>query len=107
MIREQRWKSGKTQAALAQQVGVRAQQIQKYESGINRVPASRLWQIANVLGTTMSVFFVGLKAQSEEANAVPLQLAEEIEFAELSGKLSVEKREKLLALARAIVDGRT
>ena len=49
-LRERRWMLGATQQQIADQVGIKFQQIQKYESGANRVSASRLWDIAAVLG---------------------------------------------------------
>lgn len=63
-IRHRRWMNGTTQQQLAEQVGIKFQQIQKYETGMNRVSASRLWDIANVLGVPVSFFFEGLDAQS-------------------------------------------
>ncbi|MBE0412508.1 helix-turn-helix transcriptional regulator [Yoonia sp.] len=62
-IRHRRWMNGTTQQQLAEQVGIKFQQIQKYETGMNRVSASRLWDIANVLHVPVSFFFEGLDAQ--------------------------------------------
>jgi len=45
-IRHRRWMNGTTQQQLAERVGIKFQQIQKYETGMNRVSASRLWDIA-------------------------------------------------------------
>lgn len=42
---------------LAQQLGISPQQLQKYESGINRITAGKLVEIANVLDIEMSDFF--------------------------------------------------
>jgi transcriptional regulator with XRE-family HTH domain len=49
-----------TQRQLAGQVGIKSQQIQKYEIGANRVSASRLWDIADSLGVPILFFFEGL-----------------------------------------------
>jgi transcriptional regulator with XRE-family HTH domain len=59
-IRHRRWLLGMTQQQLAEQVGIKFQQIQKYETGANRVSASRLWDIADRLGVPVSFFFEGL-----------------------------------------------
>ena len=48
-IRQRRWLTGMTQQRLAELVGIKFQQIQKYETGANRVSASRLWDIAFAL----------------------------------------------------------
>jgi len=65
-IRHRRWMNGTTQQQLAEAVGIKFQQIQKYETGMNRVSASRLWDIANVLNVHVSFFFEGLD-ESERA----------------------------------------
>ena len=62
-IRHRRWMSGTTQQQLAENVGIKFQQIQKYETGMNRVSASRLWDISNVLGVPVAFFFEGYDAQ--------------------------------------------
>lgn len=59
-IRTRRMERGKSQSDLAGAIGVRFQQIQKYESGVNRVSASRLWAIADALATPIEYFFDGL-----------------------------------------------
>lgn len=66
-IRHRRWMVGVTQQQLADKVGIKFQQIQKYETGMNRVSASRLWDIADALDVPVSFFFEGLAG---EASAV-------------------------------------
>lgn len=56
-IRQRRWLVGMTQQTLANAVGIKFQQIQKYETGANRVSASRLWEIAVALSVSLSYFF--------------------------------------------------
>ena len=48
---------GLSQTALAQQLGVSFQQVQKYETGQNRISASRLHRVATVLATSVEHFF--------------------------------------------------
>ena len=48
-----------TQQQLGEAVGIKFQQIQKYETGMNRVSASRLWDIADALDVSVSFFFEG------------------------------------------------
>jgi len=48
---------GLSQTALAQQLGVSFQQVQKYETGQNRISASRLHRVATVLATSVEAFF--------------------------------------------------
>lgn len=48
---------GLSQTALAQKLGISFQQVQKYETGQNRISASRLHRTATVLGTSVETFF--------------------------------------------------
>jgi transcriptional regulator with XRE-family HTH domain len=66
IIRQIRRDAGMTQQHLAEQVGVKFQQIQKYETGANRVSASRLWEIARVLDTPVHEFFETYKCTQRE-----------------------------------------
>jgi transcriptional regulator with XRE-family HTH domain len=58
-IRIERLARGLSQTALANQLGVTFQQVQKYEKGVNRVGAGRLTKIAEVLGIDVGTFFGG------------------------------------------------
>jgi transcriptional regulator with XRE-family HTH domain len=57
-----RWRRrllGLSQSNLADLIGVRYQQIQKYEAAINRLSAARLWTLACALGVTVQYFYEG------------------------------------------------
>lgn len=56
-LREQRCYAGLSQTALAGCVGITFQQLQKYELAVNRVSASRLWDMAEVLGAPVEQGF--------------------------------------------------
>lgn len=56
-IRTRRLLIGMNQETLAGRLGLTFQQVQKYEGGANRVSASRLSQIAEILGVTIDYFF--------------------------------------------------
>ncbi len=59
-IRERRTMLGLTQQQLADLIGVTYQQAHKYERGINRVSAGRLYEISQALGVEISFFYEGL-----------------------------------------------
>src|ERR1700747_3556137 len=63
-IREGSIMLGLTQQQLAEMIGVTYQQAHKYERGINRVSAGRLFEIARGLSVPVSYFFEGLDNQS-------------------------------------------
>jgi transcriptional regulator with XRE-family HTH domain len=60
-LRQRRRSLGFTQQQIAEAVGVRFQQIQKYECGANRISAARLWLLAKALDTPVGAFFDGLE----------------------------------------------
>jgi transcriptional regulator with XRE-family HTH domain len=59
-IRQRRIMLGLTQQQMAELIGVTYQQAHKYEKGINRIAAGRLYTIAQALGVDVSFFFAGL-----------------------------------------------
>ncbi len=63
-LRLRRRTLGLTQQQLAAAVGVRFQQIQKYESGHSRMSAVRLWQLAGPLSVGLDYFFEGLSSDA-------------------------------------------
>jgi transcriptional regulator with XRE-family HTH domain len=78
-IRIERLARGLSQTALANQLGVTFQQVQKYEKGVNRVGAGRLTKIAQVLGIEVGTFFSGkdilaTEDKKEGGEASPLKL---------------------------------
>jgi transcriptional regulator with XRE-family HTH domain len=66
-VRERRIMLGLTQQQLADLIGVTYQQAHKYERGINRVSAGRLYEIAQVLSVPVGYFFDGLDGQDTRA----------------------------------------
>jgi len=56
---------GLTQDALASMIDITRQQIQKYETGVNRLPVSRLIQIACALGYEPSAFLQGIESAED------------------------------------------
>lgn len=60
---------GMSQEAIGKQIGVTFQQIQKYERGINRMGASRLYDFAKALGVQVSYFFEGFGDYALDDNA--------------------------------------
>ncbi|MBT8457694.1 MAG: helix-turn-helix transcriptional regulator [Rhodobacteraceae bacterium] len=108
-IRHRRWMVGMTQQQLAEKVGIKFQQIQKYETGMNRVSASRLWDIADTLGVSVSFFFDGLSggATPDDAGALPQDLMADKEALELVRSyyaIPEAQRRRLFDLARALSD---
>jgi transcriptional regulator with XRE-family HTH domain len=107
-VRQRRWMLGMTQQQLAERVGIKFQQIQKYETGMNRVSASRLWDIAEALDVAVSYFFEGLEGEVAAAafSATP-DLTVDREAMELVRSyyaIPELQRRRLFELARSLSD---
>jgi len=108
-IRHRRWLVGMTQQQLADQVGIKFQQIQKYETGANRVSASRLWAIAKSLQVDISFFFEGIEGDEAqvEAGVAPSDVLSDKEAMELLRSyyaIPENQRRRLFDLARVLSD---
>src|SRR6266545_1294152 len=62
-IRMRRKELGISQEKLADALGLTFQQVQKYERAANRVSASKLWEVARALNTSISYFYEGLSVE--------------------------------------------
>ncbi len=65
-IRLRRTLLGMSQERLGEALGLTFQQVQKYEGGANRVSASRLSRVADILGVPISYFFADLDTAAAE-----------------------------------------
>ena len=63
-VRERRATLGMSQGKLANALGISFQQIQKYEVGMDRVMASRLWDIAEALEVDVTYFFESIQKRA-------------------------------------------
>jgi len=102
-VRQRRWVLGMTQQQLANAVGIKFQQIQKYETGANRVSASRLWDIAEALGVPVAFFFEGLDTQGPaSAQGDPLTDKEALDLVRAYYAIPEAQRRGLLDLAQVM-----
>ena len=105
-IRHRRWMTGMTQQKLADAVGIKFQQIQKYETGMNRVSASRLYDIATALEVPVSFFFDGMEEEQAAASeALPGNILSDREALDLLRSyyaLPENQRKQLFELARVM-----
>ena len=99
-LRQRRRSLGLTQQQIAEAVGVRFQQIQKYECGANRVSAARLWRIATALEVPVNYFFEGL---SDQPVMIPGPTRDEsADLVRTYHALGERPRRRLLDLARTL-----
>lgn len=113
-VRHRRWMVGMTQQQLAEAVGIKFQQIQKYETGMNRVSASRLWDIGEAMDVPVSFFFEGYEEGEVEnvtASDAPtkqngdlLADKEALELVRSYYSIPENQRRRLFDLARVLSD---
>lgn len=89
-IKEIRTVRGMTQSNVAEHLGISFQQLQKYETGANRVSASRMFELSKLLNITPAFFFEGLEGQNYDTMP-PM----DIETARIASALSSIKNKKL------------
>src|SRR5438477_11394247 len=63
-VRLRRMLVGMSQERLGELLGLTFQQVQKYEKGINRIGAGRLFEVAGILGVPISFFYEDVDAGS-------------------------------------------
>jgi transcriptional regulator with XRE-family HTH domain len=102
-IRARRKILGLTQTVVAQRVGVQFQQLQKYETGMNRVSGSRLCDLSKALGVTPGYFFVGI---GEELHKEQVQTAIEYSMIKHLRAMPDSAQRALLGIAQAVADAR-
>ena len=101
-IRTRRVMLGLSQQQIADLIGVTYQQTHKYERGINRISAGRLYEISQVLKVPFSFFFDGLNDQIDET-ALPERQRRCLELARNFSQISNERHQEALShLARAM-----
>jgi transcriptional regulator with XRE-family HTH domain len=106
-LRRRRRLLGLTQQQLAMQVGIRFQQIQKYECGANRISAARLWQLSEALETPVSYFYDGLAEALEQQATRPersdmFSRKETLDLIQAYYQLEERPRRRLLDLAKSL-----
>jgi len=100
-IRERRIMLGLTQQQLADLIGVTYQQAHKYERGINRVSAGRLFEVAQVLSVPVGYFFGGLEHEGERGISPRERMC--LELARNFAQIPNERHQEALSqLARAL-----
>jgi transcriptional regulator with XRE-family HTH domain len=100
-VRERRIMLGFTQQQLADLIGVTYQQAHKYERGINRISAGRLYEIGHVLSVPVNYFFEGLDGDGGRSISPRERMC--LELARNFAQIPNERHQEALSqLARAL-----
>ncbi|HEY8615450.1 helix-turn-helix transcriptional regulator [Phenylobacterium sp.] len=109
-IRLRRKELGVSQERLAESIGLTFQQVQKYERAANRVSASKLWEMAKALNTSVAYFYEGLGGAGAAASNLPKETVQDflltpegLELASSFPRIREPRvRRKILELVRAM-----
>ena len=115
-VRMRRLLVGMSQEKLGELLGITFQQVQKYEKGINRIGAGRLFEVAGILGVPISFFYEdadanGTQSGFSEAGEPPpvmefLASGEGLQLSLAFMRIKDPKvRRRLLDLVRSLSDG--
>ena len=101
-VRERRIVLGLSQTVLAEGLGISFQQLQKYETGFNRIGAGRLYGCAELLGVRPEYFFEGLDG-SDQGTADETRSDEALKLARAHYNIAdPEQRQHVRKLVQAI-----
>jgi len=113
-VRMRRKILGVSQEKLAEALKLTFQQVQKYERGVNRVSASKLWETSIFLNVDVGYFFEGLsgrdastgfaESESERYAQDFLMTNEGVELASLFPQMTQKQRRRILELVRTLTD---
>ncbi len=100
-VKARRTLIGMSQGELGKHVGLTFQQIQKYEKGVDRIAASRLWVISLVLGRPRSWFFEGIGKQKRKVDDL-LVKRETLQFVRYFSACDPDAQKHLAAMINAV-----
>ena len=106
-VRQRRVLCGLSQTELANAMGLTFQQLQKYECGMNRISASKLWQISQVLDVPVQWFFKEFPEHKveEEMRRESFQIKREtLELVRNYVAVPADVRRKFLSLVKSIAN---
>jgi transcriptional regulator with XRE-family HTH domain len=112
-VRSRRLEIGMSQERLAELLGVTFQQVQKYEKGVNRIAASRLFDISSALDMSIARFFEGIGSRANKGVAEEeegfvhdaLSTPEGMQLVSLFASIKSQKvRRRVVELVRAVAE---
>jgi transcriptional regulator with XRE-family HTH domain len=103
-VRERRIMLGLTQQQLAEMIGVTYQQAHKYERGINRVSAGRLYEIARVLNAPITYFYEGVGEEAPRPVAPHQRML--LDIARNFTEMQNEKHQEAVSQLTRVLAGR-
>jgi len=106
-VRLRRLQLSMSQSELGEQLGIAFQQVQKYETGANRISCSKLTEIADALDSPITFFFSDDNEPGTEIkladNVDPAHIKDGLRLITAFGQIDKMKRKKVVALAESMV----
>ena len=100
-VRARRTLIGMSQTELGKRVGLTQQQTQKYENGMNRIAASRLWRFSLILGRPISWFVEGIGERKRKGDDF-LAKQETLKFVRYLSACDPDVQKHLAAMINAV-----
>ena len=111
ILRRRRIEIGMSQERLAEVLGITFQQIQKYEKGVNRIAASRLWDISKALDLPVTRFFDAApktQVRTSKVERESLATPESVQLMSLFGTITSRSvRKRVVDLVRTMAEDET
>ena len=111
ILRRRRIEIGMSQERLAEVLGITFQQVQKYEKGVNRIAASRLWDISKALDLPVTRFFDAAPKTQMRASKLEretLTNPESVQLMSLFGTITSRTvRKRVVDLVRTMAEDET
>ncbi len=102
-VRARRTLIGMSQIELGKHVGVTLQQIQKYENGMHRIVARRLWQFSLILGQPISWFFEGIGVRKRKGDDL-MAKRETLKFVRYLSACDPDVQKHVAAMMHSVAD---
>jgi len=107
-IKRRRQELGLSQERLAEMLNISYQQVQRYESGANKLNVENIQVIANLLGLPVTSFFSSVSPPVIAEPQTPYAVPDEKAFSSISGRLPNRRdRSVVVNVARLAADKRT
>lgn len=104
-VRQRRWMLGMTRKQLGDKIGIRLQQVRRFEAATNRLSARGMWDIAMALEVPVAYFFEGLDGQAPDSGETRAEIItdrEALELLHVYYGIPENQRRPLFDLARVL-----
>ena len=105
-LKQQRKLQGISQENLAKQLGITFQQIQKYENGTNRISASKLYELSQILKTPIQFFFENYEKSTQQIEKPSELTTKELTLIKSFRQLTPAQQQALISLINKLTNSK-